>query len=51
MVKQVSGDREALAAELTKLCGGAPVAIRPGRLEVKGLHTAAVKEYLAGLGF
>lgn len=51
LVRRVEGDQDALAGELHKVCEGAPVETRLGRIEVKGYHRQRVKEYLAGLGF
>lgn len=42
---------QALAGELKKVCGGTSVAVRNGRIEVKGHHRGVIKEYLQGMGF
>lgn len=36
---------------MSKVCEGREVAIRTGRLEVKGRYIKEVREWLAGLGF
>ncbi len=41
---------QAMAQELHKLCRGAPVTQRPGRIEVDGDHKLDVVRYLSGLG-
>eukprot|EP00614_Pseudopedinella_elastica_P006617 CAMPEP_0172589958 /NCGR_PEP_ID=MMETSP1068-20121228/8472_1 /TAXON_ID=35684 /ORGANISM="Pseudopedinella elastica, Strain CCMP716" /LENGTH=163 /DNA_ID=CAMNT_0013385631 /DNA_START=78 /DNA_END=569 /DNA_ORIENTATION=+ len=50
VLRQVDGDVKMLQQELAKVCG-VPVAQKPGRLEVKGHHVNAVREWLVGLGF
>lgn len=42
---------QALANELSAVCGGAPVRIRGGRMEVKGRHRETVCGWLASMGF
>ncbi|KAA0154517.1 hypothetical protein FNF27_02246 [Cafeteria roenbergensis] len=50
VVRKIRGDTEAMAQELHKLCRGAPVTQRPGRIEVDGDHKLDVVRYLSGLG-
>ena len=49
VVRCVTGDYDKLRKELASICE-APVRIHIGSLEIKGLHTWKVKEYLASLG-
>jgi hypothetical protein len=51
VVRRVTGDVGALAAELVKVTGGAKVEVRPGRVEVAGNRVPEVRAWLAGLGF
>lgn len=51
VVRRVTGDAGALAAELVKITGGAQVEVRPGRVEVAGNRVPEVRAWLAGLGF
>ena len=41
----------ALAQELSVVCDGRPVDVRPGRVEVKGNYRGRVTEWLLRLGF
>lgn len=51
LVRRFRGDAKALAAEMSKVCDGHPVDIRPGRVEVKGNYRGRVEEWLLRLGF
>ena len=51
IVRRVTGDVDALAAELGRVTGGARVAVRPGRIEVTGSRAPELRAWLAGLGF
>ena len=51
VVRRYSGNVHALAQELRRLLGGAPVYVLQGRLEVEGNHVAQIKMWMAGLGF
>lgn len=50
-IRKVTGDVEALANDLQKVCDGRPVHVKPGRLEIDGNYSARVKAYLTALGF
>merc|ERR1712216_410236 len=50
ILRRIRGDVTILEKELSRVCGGEAVARKMGRLEVKGNHTAAVREWLTGLG-
>ena len=49
IVRCIQGDFDKLRKELASICE-APVRVHIGSLEVKGLHTWKVKEYLESLG-
>ena len=49
VLKNVSGDADALLKELKKRCGAGGVA-RDGAIELQGDHQAAVLEFLRGCG-
>lgn len=51
IVRRLRGDVRALADELSLVCDGAPVDVRPGRLQVKGNYRSRVTEWLLRLGF
>lgn len=51
ILRKIRGDITTLENELQKVCDGAPVVRKMGRLEVKGDHRTTVREWLAGLGF
>ena len=51
IVRKIKGDKTIMAKELSKVCNGKDVKIRAGSLEVKGLHTQEVREWLASFGF
>lgn len=51
IVRKFRGDSEALAEEMSKVCDGRLVDIRPGRVEVKGNYRGRVEEWLLRLGF
>ena len=51
IVRKFRGDVEELAKEMSKVCDGRPVSIRPGRIEVKGNYRGRVAEWLMRLGF
>ena len=51
ILRRFKGDEEELRAEMTKVCGGKEVVLRPGRLEVVGDFYNDVKKWLTGLGF
>lgn len=40
-----------LAEELSRVCDGKVVVMRPGRVEVKGNYSGRVREWLVRLGF
>ena len=42
---------QVLADEMKKVCGEADIEVRPGRIEARGHHRTAVKQWLEGLGF
>mmetsp|Transcript_128352 Transcript_128352/g.411353 ORF Transcript_128352/g.411353 Transcript_128352/m.411353 type:complete len:214 (+) Transcript_128352:100-741(+) len=48
-VRHFFGDIENMKKELASLCES-PVRTRPGRFEVRGLHTWKIKEWLVSLG-
>lgn len=50
-VRKMSGDKQVAADEMSKVCGGATVETKQGRLEVVGDYAVPVKLWLAGLGF
>ena len=49
VVRHISGDFDRLRKELSSICE-APVRVHIGSLEVKGLHTWKIKEYLESNG-
>lgn len=51
IVRRFKGDEAELQAEMSKVCGGKEVALRPGRLEVQGDHAGDIRKWLIGLGF
>lgn len=51
ILRRFKGDEEELRMEMSKVCDGKEVVLRPGRLEVVGDHATAVKKWLVGLGF
>ncbi|TMW69467.1 hypothetical protein Poli38472_001623 [Pythium oligandrum] len=51
ILRRFNGDEGELQAEMSKICGGKDVVLRPGRLEVTGDHASEVKKWLVGLGF
>ena len=50
IVRKFAGDRHALASEIERVTGS-PVKHYNGRLEVRGMHTQKLKQWLEGLGF
>ena len=51
VVRKVVGDLDEFKAELAKVVSNAPIFDKTGRVEVRGLHTEAVKLWLRRLGF
>jgi large subunit ribosomal protein L49 len=51
ILRRYRGDEEELRSEMSKVCEGKEVVIRPGRLEVSGDYSHEVKKWLTGLGF
>ena len=52
ILRNIRGDIEAVEKGLREVCGeDQEIARKMGRLEVKGDHRRAVREWLAGLGF
>eukprot|EP00357_Protocruzia_adherens_P035586 CAMPEP_0115013180 /NCGR_PEP_ID=MMETSP0216-20121206/25237_1 /TAXON_ID=223996 /ORGANISM="Protocruzia adherens, Strain Boccale" /LENGTH=132 /DNA_ID=CAMNT_0002382495 /DNA_START=38 /DNA_END=436 /DNA_ORIENTATION=- len=51
IVRKLTGDMEEFKKEISKVCSNAPVTEKVGRIEVKGVHTGAVKLWLRRLGF
>ena len=51
ILRKYEGATEELTAEFSKVCGGEPVTVKLGSLEVKGNHVKATKTWLTGLGF
>ena len=49
VVRKVEGDFEKLRKQLSSVCE-APVRVHIGSLEVKGLHTWKIKEFLEAQG-
>ena len=49
VVRHIEGDFDRLRKELAVVCES-PVRVHIGSLEVKGLHTWKIKEYLESLG-
>ena len=50
VVRLIQGDYLRLRKELAEICE-APVRVHVGTLEVKGIHTWKIKEYLEAQGF
>jgi len=51
IVRRIRGDVFELQSEMSKVCDGAYVTIRPGKLVVDGNYHARLKIWLSGLGF
>ncbi|KAF1336579.1 hypothetical protein FI667_g520, partial [Globisporangium splendens] len=51
ILRRFKGDEEELRTEMSKVCLGKEVIVRPGRLEVVGDHVGDLKKWLTGLGF
>jgi large subunit ribosomal protein L49 len=51
IVRRVTGDADAAAAEVSRVLGGAQVEVFPGRLQVAGNRAEQLRGWLAGLGF
>jgi BMFP domain-containing protein YqiC len=51
IVRRIRGDEAQLADEMSRVCDNMPVAVRPGRIEVKGNYRGRVTEWLQRLGF
>ncbi|CAM9343783.1 unnamed protein product, partial [Laminaria digitata] len=51
IVKKASGDLDAFASDLSKVCQGGKVEARAGELRIEGDHATNVKRWLSGLGF
>ncbi|CAE7866894.1 img2 [Symbiodinium sp. KB8] len=51
VVRKVAGDVEVAGEELKKVCQGADVQLKAGRVEVKGHWAGPIRDYLYGLGF
>jgi len=51
VLRHVDGDVNLLIGELAKVCGGVQPQQRAGRIEVRGHHTAAIRNWLVGIGF
>ena len=51
IVRKYSGDAEALARELARVCEQPKVQVLTGRIEIKGLHREKVLAYFESLGF
>eukprot|EP01120_Amphizonella_sp_Union-15-10_P016833 TRINITY_DN9118_c0_g1_i2.p1 TRINITY_DN9118_c0_g1~~TRINITY_DN9118_c0_g1_i2.p1 ORF type:complete len:156 (+),score=23.63 TRINITY_DN9118_c0_g1_i2:39-506(+) len=51
ILRKYGGDVNELKQELSRLLGGAEVIVRPGRMEVKGIHVSDIKLWLKRLGF
>ena len=49
VVKHVRGDLDSLRKDLAKVCE-APVKLHMGSVEIRGIHTWKVKEYLESVG-
>ncbi len=49
IVRHVRGDMDALRKDLSHVCES-PVKVHMGHLEVRGIHTWKVKEYLESVG-
>lgn len=51
LVRRIRGDANDLAQEMSRVCDGKEVTIRPGRVEVVGNYRDRVEEWLLRLGF
>lgn len=51
ILRRYRGDEAQLAEEMSRVCDDKPVAVRPGRIEVKGNYNGRVVEWLERLGF
>lgn len=51
IVRKYTGDAEALARELARVCEQPKVEVLTGRIEIKGLHKEKVLAYFESLGF
>lgn len=51
IVRKYSGDAEALARALARVCEQPKVEVLTGRIEIKGLHKEKVLAYFESLGF
>lgn len=49
VVKNIRGDMDVLRKDLAQVCE-APVKIHMGSVEVRGIHTWKIKEYLESIG-
>ncbi|KAG2826465.1 hypothetical protein PC116_g11135 [Phytophthora cactorum] len=51
ILRRYKGDEQELRDEMSKVCQGKEVIVRPGRLEVVGDHASDIRKWLVGLGF
>jgi hypothetical protein len=51
IIRRIRGDVFAMQSDMSKVCDGKEVIIRPGKLVVEGNYHARCKMWLAGLGF
>lgn len=51
ILRRYKGDEQELRDEMSKVCEGKEVIVRPGRLEVVGDHASDIRKWLVGLGF
>ncbi|KAI9917118.1 hypothetical protein PsorP6_012700 [Peronosclerospora sorghi] len=51
ILRRYKGNEQELRDELSKVCGGKQVSVRPGRLEVVGDYVKEIRTWLVGLGF
>uniref|UniRef100_A0A7S1TH73 Large ribosomal subunit protein mL49 n=1 Tax=Compsopogon caeruleus TaxID=31354 RepID=A0A7S1TH73_9RHOD len=51
LVRRVRGDVQSLREDMSRICGGKNVTVRPGRLEVKGNYREELKTWFTRLGF
>lgn len=51
ILRRYKGDEMELRDEMSKVCEGKEVIVRPGRMEVVGDHAHDVRKWLVGLGF
>lgn len=49
VVKHIRGDLDSLRRDLSKVCES-PVKLHMGSVEIRGIHTWKVKEYLESIG-